>query len=846
MTQSSQEILTQIKNPHIYAYTEPQYENLKWSGGRNGNGLVKIGYTERSVDARISEQFPTKKPTENPYKILMDESAVREDGTFFKDYDVHKVLEFLGVKRFKNTEWFECTAEEVRAAVMSVKVRKEVGQMRANSFALRPEQAQAIEMTANYFKENSRKRNGCAPHFLWNAKMRFGKTFTAYKLAQKLGWKKILVLTFKPAVQSAWQEDLQTHIDFKGWQFVNNHGGISYAEADKSRPIVWFASFQDLLGKSAIGGIKVKNEDLHSTNWDCVILDEYHFGAWRENAKELFEREEMDLEEYEEIKNSALDYYKEELMPITTGAYLYLSGTPFRAINSGEFLEDQIFNWTYSDEQRAKENWNFKTPNPYLELPQMVLMTYQLPEEIRKVALKGELNEFDLNEFFKAEKDGNGKYLFKHADSVQKWLNLIRGQYLPTEEDNLRQKISPPMPYSDSRLLSATHSLWFLPNIAACKAMEVLLKSAANKFYRNYKILVCAGIEAGIGIDALHPVKDAIANGFDTKTITLTCGKLLTGVSVPQWGAIFMLRNTKSPETYFQSAFRVQTPWKLKNPDGRSPNEVQIIKEKCYVYDFAPDRALIQIADYSSRLDINAKDTPEIKVSEFIHFLPVLCYDGSGMRPLNAGEILDLVVSGTASTMLARRWESALLVNVDNDTLRALIENKKVMEVLEKIEGFRNLNQQITTILNKSEALNKLKREQTETVDKETKKEVTEEEKEIKSLRKKIQEKLLKFATRIPIFMYLTDYREQTLKDIITKLEPALFKKVTGLEISDFELLVSVGVFNSNLMNSAIFAFKRFEDASLTYTGIVKHKETILGGWDTAVKIEEIKQIASI
>jgi len=395
-------------------------------------------------------------------------------------------------------------------------------------------------------------------------------------------------------------------------------------------------------------------------------------------------------------------------------------------------------------------------------------------------------------------------------------------------------------------LLSATHSLWFMPSIASCRAMEAMLKSSANKFYRDYKVLVCAGIEAGVGLDALYPVKDAIGNGFETRTITLTCGKLTTGVSVPQWGAIFMLRNTSSPETYFQSAFRVQTPWKLKNPDGLSPNEVQIIKEKCYVYDFAPDRALMQIADYSSRLDINSKETHEAKVGEFIHFLPVLCYDGSGMRPLNANDILDLVTSGTASTMLARRWESALLVNVDNNTLQSLIANKKVMDVLEKIEGFRNLNQQISTILNKSDALNKLKKEHPENVDKGTKKEATAEEKEIKSLRKKIQEKLLKFATRIPIFMYLTDYREQTLKDVITKLEPALFKKVTGLEISDFELLVSVAVFNYEKMNSAIFAFKRFEDASLAYTGITKHKETTLGGWDTTATVEEVKQLGDI
>ena len=843
MNLDSATILTQIKNPRIYAFTEPQYEKVEWTGGRVGKGLVKVGYTERDAITRIEEQFPTNRPTENSYSILLDEPAIREDGTFFKDFDVHKILKMIGAKRFKNTEWFEATVDEVHTAIVAVKTRKSHAKSTLAAFKMRPEQAGAVELTSKYFSENARKISGKTPHFLWNAKMRFGKTFTAYQLAKKMGWRRILVLTFKPAVENAWQEDLQNHEDFHDWQFVNKDG-FSFAMADKSKPIVWFASFQDVLGKTSIGGIKARNEEIHTTNWDCVILDEYHFGAWRENVKELFESEELDSDEYNEIKNSGLEWYKEELMPITTDAYLYLSGTPFRAIDSGEFLEDQIFNWTYSDEQRAKEIWGDKEDNPYRELPQMVLMTYQMPEEIKKVALKGEFNEFDLNEFFKTEEKSKGAHEFKHKDSVQKWLDLLRGQFVPTEHDHLRLRISPPMPYSDTRLLSAAHTLWFLPNIASCKAMAALLKNPANKFFRDYNVIVCAGMDAGIGLDALYPVQDAIGNGFNGKTITLTCGKLLTGVSVPQWGAIFMLRNTTSPETYFQSAFRVQTPWKLRNPDGKSPNEVQIIKDKCYVFDFAPDRALLQIATYSSGLNANTKESPETKVSEFIHFLPVLCYDGSQMKPLNAGEIMDLVVSGTASAMLARRWESALLVNVDNDTLQRIMNNPKALDVLERIEGFRNLNEQISTILNKSDSLKKLKAERTEEkVDKETKKEVSEEEKEIKSLRKKIQEKLLKFATRIPIFMYLTDYREQTLKDIITKLEPTLFKKVTGLEISDFELLVSIGVFNSSLMNQAIFAFKRFEDASLSYTGITKHRESKIGGWDTSITIEEIRSV---
>ena len=530
-------------------------------------------------------------------------------------------------------------------------------------------------------------------------------------------------------------------------------------------------------------------------------------------------------------------------MPLTTDAYLYLSGTPFRALNNGEFLEDQIFNWTYTDEQREKSLWKEQDEiNPYAELPKMVMMTYKMPDEIKQIALNGEFDEFSLNEFFSAS-DVNGDCKFKYEREVVNWLNLIRGQYKPTAIDELKVGKKPPMPYSDIRLLNAlNHTFWFLPSVASCKAMGDLLKN--HPFYKEYKIIVCAGGEAGMGVDALKPVREAIKDGFSTKTITLSCGKLTTGVTVPEWGGIFMLRDTSSPETYFQSAFRVQSPWTVKNPDGLNPNEKAIIKETCYVFDFAPDRALKQIADYSARLNFNTKETPEQKVEEFISFLPVLCYDGSHMDIINANELLDLVVAGTGSSMLARRWESALLVNVDNPTLTKLLENEKAMEALSRIEGFRNLNKELSTLVNKSEALKKAKQEKKESLSKQEKKELTEQEKEIKSKRKEIQEKLLKFATRIPVFMYLTDYREQTLMDVIKQLEPELFKKVTGLTIPDFELLVSIGIFNEQIMNSAVFAFKRYEDTSLSYTGISKHKELVVGGWNTKTKIQEFVNMA--
>lgn len=834
------DVLNSNKIPRIYAYTEPQFKNTPWENNRRGYGLIKVGFTTKSAYERISEQFGTNKPIDNPYEILLDEVAIRNDGTYFTDFDVHKVLEHAGYYRFPNSEWFECTLDEVKEAIFAVKNHKTDITKRIADFKMRPEQERAVKITSEYFRKYPYEKEGKTPHFLWNAKMRFGKTFTSYQLAKEMGWTKVLVLTFKPAVQNSWEEDLKSHIDFKDWQFVSRTG-LSYGEIDHAKPFVWFASFQDVLQKTDAGGIKPRNEEIHLINWDCIILDEYHFGAWRDSAKDLYDAE--DKKEQSKQDGEGLDYYDEAQMPLTTSAYLYLSGTPFRALNNGEFLEDQIFNWTYTDEQREKSLWNEQDEiNPYAELPKMVMMTYKMPDEIKQIALNGEFDEFSLNEFFSAS-DVNGDCKFKYEREVVNWLNLIRGQYKPTAIDELKVGKKPPMPYSDIRLLNALkHTFWFLPSVASCKAMGDILKN--HPFYKEYIIIVCAGAEAGMGVDALKPVREAIKDGFSTKTITLSCGKLTTGVTVPEWSGIFMLRDTSSPETYFQSAFRVQSPWTVKNPDGLNPNEKAIIKETCYVFDFAPDRALKQIADYSARLNFNTKETPEQKVEEFISFLPVLCYDGSHMDIINANELLDLVVAGTGSSMLARRWESALLVNVDNPTLTKLLESEKAMEALSRIEGFRNLNKELSTLVNKSEALKKAKQEKKESLSKQEKKELTEREKEIKSKRKEIQEKLLKFATRIPVFMYLTDYREQTLMDVIKQLEPELFKKVTGLTIPDFELLVSIGIFNEQIMNSAVFAFKRYEDTSLSYTGISKHKELVVGGWNTKTKIQEFVNMA--
>lgn len=825
----------------IYGYSDshPKYK-----------GYLKVGYTTIDIDTRVAQQYPIKRPNGVvPYTIEVRESAMYPDGTSFMDHDVHRMLKKKHIKCVGG-EWYRCTAEDVKAAIIAVRTHTLNEENRTQTFGMRPEQQDAVRKTVDYFEDELKSHSSATPKFLWNAKMRFGKTFTTYQLARTMGLQRILVLTFKPAVESAWEEDLNRHVDFEGWQFYSKktHGdtGVTPEQLDQSRPIVCFGSFQDYLGSNDAGGIKVKNEWVHSINWDLVVFDEYHFGAWRENAKKLFELEDedsydsLDIEKYqeEEVGNA----YNETFLPITTDRYLFLSGTPFRALNSGEFIEDQIYSWTYSDEQRAKEEWGDTPDNPYTELPRMVMMTYQLPKEILEIALKGQFNEFDLNVFFSAEGTGNAAR-FIYEDYVQKWLDLIRGAYMPTTTDDLKlgNNQKPALPYSDARLLNVlTHTLWFLPNVAACQAMANLLAKKQNRFYHDYTVNVCAGSRAGIGLAALEPVAQSMANPLETKTITLSCGKLTTGVTIRPWTGIFMLRNLSSPETYFQAAFRVQSPWTIKG-DGDVP---VIMKRECYVFDFALDRALHQIADYSCRLDVDTKN-PEYKVGEFLNFLPVLAYDGSRMMPIDAADVLDITLAGTSATLLAKRWESALLVNVDNDTLKRLMANDEAMEALMSIEGFRNLNTDISTIINKSEAVKKAKQEKGDTLTPPEKKELSAEESEFKSKRKEIQKKLMKFATRIPIFMYLTDFREYTLRDVITRLEPELFKKVTGLTIKDFDLLISLGLFNDTLMNGAVYNFKRYEDASLAYAGFNRHgDDERIGLFSTTISMEDYEKMS--
>ena len=860
--------------PIIYAYTA-----VDGNGMRINDGYIKIGETSRrkfptdeeNAMDRIREQTHTAGLTPTILKIW---NAFDTEGKRFRDKDIHNVLEKHGHRQLKDltddNEWYQCELEDIERAIIEISHHQDFGAGRVNDFPLRPEQEEAVIMTSEYF--NTHKDDTDRPKFLWNAKMRFGKTFTAYELAKLMDMTRILILTFKPAVQDSWMEDLNSHIDFDGWQFISEASAkesidVQYQNADKSKPIVCFGSFQDFLGKGKDGNIKPKNQWVNDTKWDLVIFDEYHFGAWRDNAKHLFEREDeddiydIDVSNEKENRDAASDF-DETYLPISTKNYLFLSGTPFRALNTGEFNETQIFSWTYSDEQKCKQDYptgtlslfpNYKVgdkPNPYDMMPRIAMFTYQIGEITENIAYQGEFDEFSPNLFFKAEGSGlcddenaENPAHFVNEEDVQKWLDIMRGNFGDLSVALLKTDIrKAPLPYQDVVLRDKLqHTLWYLPNVASCEAMYNLLHKSQNKFYCNEDeqkyVICCAGKNVGNGSKALESVRPYMNNPFNQQTITLSCGKLTTGVTVKPWTGVFMLRDIKSPESYFQTAFRVQSPWTENNEYGVK----EVVKPECYIFDFAVDRALRQVADYACRLN-TSDESPEKKISEFIKYLPILAFDGASMQEANAQDILDWTINGTTANLLARKWKDASLIHIDNDTLERLLNSKEAQDAIEKIESWRNLRDDIEVLVTKSKAVKKAKTKGGDLTPAE-KKEVDENEKVVRNRRKEIQDKLLHFMSRLPVFMYMTDCREQSVSDVIQTYEPDLFKLVTGLEPNDYRIFIELGVFDRTKMNQACGAFRKYEDSSMTYSGIDKHEGEEMGLFDISISPENYKKM---
>ena len=633
-------------SPTIYAYITPDDTSKK--------GWVKIGYTYRDVETRIKEQTRT---SGTRYKLLWSHDARFDGGDYFLDDDFHWYLTQCGIKRgsFRQSgrlsEWFYFgEGKEERAEELFRKfVFKDYSRIQApaqgTQYQLREEQADAVKRTLAYLKSKKEPAE-----FLWNAKPRFGKTLTTYDFVRKSGLKHVLIVTNRPAIANSWYDDF---VKFIKWQephmlFISetdslkNSGALSRekylevlsnltdAEQDKLRQIA-FVSLQDLKGSIFFGGDLEKLEWVAGTRWDLLVIDEAHEG----------------------VDTSKTDWAFSRIMRKFT---LHMSGTPFKAIASSKFSAEQIYNWSYADEQEKKMNWDYdKGGNPYEVLPQLNMFTFQLSAMIEEQLLEGQtIGEtnydfaFDLNEFFSVEE---GKTTFKHEKDVKKWLErLTKNEKYPFSTPALRRELK--------------HTFWLLDRVASAKALAKLLRDDA--VFMHYKIVLAAGDGRNLTEESedflsneksYNRVRKAIAE--NEYTITISVGQLTTGVTIPEWTAVMMLSNIASPALYMQAAFRSQNPYHYEK------NGKYYKKENAYIFDFAPDRTLVMFDDFANKLigdgSISDRDRPE-NIKRLLNFFPVIGEDEHGiMVPLDATQVLTIPRTILAAEVVKRGFMSNLL-----------------------------------------------------------------------------------------------------------------------------------------------------------------------------------------
>ena len=646
---------TRTVYPQIYAYVLPEY--------KPNEGWIKIGYTERrSVDERIRQQTHTAGLV---YSKLWSEPAkfIGSDEWFF-DKQLHAYLrKFKKVEQRPNSEWFYYDGTPEQAHMDFDEFRhKKISQVgKELEYQLRTEQEAAIQMTLDYAATHE------GGEFLWNAKPRFGKTLTTYDLARRMRAQKVLVVTNRPAIANSWFDDFETFI---AWQ--TNYRFVSTTDTLKERPVltreeflsenhrkpdgehsgcIAFISLQDLKGAISFGGYYDKLEWVKDLTWDLLVIDEAHEGV---------------------------DTFKTDVAfnNILRNFTLHLSGTPFKAVASGKFGKEQIYNWTYADEQDAKAVWpeDSEDNNPYEGLPRLNLFSYQMSQMITDEVNKGaEIDgkdidfAFDLNEFFAT--GDNGKFI--HEAEVRKWLDtLTRNEKYPFSTPELRTELK--------------HTFWFLNRVASAKALEKLLRD--HPVFEHYEVILAAGDgktdedDPAATEKSLDRVRAAIK--AHDRTITLSVGQLTTGVTVPEWTAVMMLSNIKSPSLYMQAAFRAQNQWSY-DIDGEKHR-----KQNAYVFDFAPDRTLIIYDEFANNLNSKTAagggttDDREENIKRLINFFPVIAEDDEGkMIELDVRQVLTIPKAIKAQEVVKRGFMSNLLFQ----NISGIFASTEAREILEQL-----------------------------------------------------------------------------------------------------------------------------------------------------------------
>ncbi|MDN6900404.1 Eco57I restriction-modification methylase domain-containing protein [Oenococcus sicerae] len=645
---------TKIIYPQIYAYTLPAEEE--------DTGWIKIGYTERqNVDDRILEQTNTAAIRLKYAKLWSEPAKFNKIEGWFKDKQFHSYLRrYKKVRQRQDTEWFYYDGHPQKSHQDFVDFRNnQKSQIKEQlTYQLRPEQSSAVKQTLDYAHHHPNSE------FLWNAKPRFGKTLTTYDLARKLEAQNVLVVTNRPAVANSWFADFEKFI---AWQ--TNYAFVSTNDTLKNQPVltrqefndqlvngskkdkmIAFISLQDLKGGASFGGGYDKLKWVKDLHWDLLVIDESHEGV---------------------------DTFKTDIAfnNINRDFTLNLSGTPFKAVASGEFKQDQIFNWTYADEQQAKASWHdSEKNNPYELLPKLNLFSYQMSHMITNEVNQGaQINgdnidyAFDLNEFFATNESGH----FIHENDIKKWLDtLTQNEKYPFSTKELRNELK--------------HTFWLLNRVASAKALEKLLKE--HPVFQDYEIILAAGDGHGLDDDqtinekSLDRVKRAIQK--HDKTITLSVGQLTTGVTIPEWTAVLVLSNLKSPSQYMQAAFRAQNPWE------HMFNGQVYQKENAYVFDFAPERTLTIYDEFANDLSKQtsngngATKDREKNIRKLLNFFPVIAEDDQGkMVELDVSQILTIPRTIKAQEVVRRGFMSNLLFT----NISGIFASAEAREILEQL-----------------------------------------------------------------------------------------------------------------------------------------------------------------
>lgn len=727
----------------------------------------------------------------------------RKEKRFFSDKEVHQVLKRSGIKKnpkLAGDEWFLVSLDTAKAAIKAVKEGRkslkvdELPQVAQPKIKLRPEQAQAVKQTREVFKTKDT--------MLWNAKMRFGKTLTALKLIKEEQFQKVLIMTHRPVVKDSWFDDFnKMEMGPAGYIYGSKTKGEAIENlALTTKPFIYFASIQDLRGSKVFGGKKDKNEVFTMIDWDLVIIDEAHEGTQTPLAQSV-------------ISGVKKDHTK----------LLGLSGTPFNILD--QYEEKQVYTWDYVMEQEAKYKWeetNPQKPNPYASLPKVSMYTFDIGEQFKAINYRDLLDKsFNFKEFFRVDKDGK----FIHEADVKQFLVNITS---PNSKNNY--------PFSTKEFRNnLRHTLWILPGVKEANALETLLK--ANPVFMDYEVINVVKNDQSDNVqDAkesdLESVRSAIGpNPAQTKTITLTVRKLTTGVNVPEWTGVVFLSNTNSATQYLQAAFRAQTPF-IDEHLGR--------KEECYVFDFAPDRALTVMAE-STRLNTGVgKRTSSVQkeqMKKLLNFMPIIGKSGNQMKRFEVDTLLAKIKRVYAQKAVQSGFDddslySDELLMLDQVDLKEFNDLKAIVGTTkkEKIPTKIDVNKQGLT----DEEYDKAEKAKKKPAKKRTQEEMAALEKmnELKKQRKTMISVLRSISIRIPLLIYGMDI------DINENVNMKKFVKL----VDD----VSWQEFMPNKVTKELFMkFAKYydQDVFIEAGRIIRHKAKRLDKLDPIARAAELALI---